>query len=160
MNKLYWPANYTQHLMTSMNKIRYSLDDIKGLVKKYENVKRTGSEMIHELKELILAKPEIIQLLEATEKRVSLRFFDLVFIVQVEINSAKIDSAIGILKVYLDMQELKEMQSLDIMEFTFDDSDNIQQKDELFNLSLEVFPYYFLSKLTEFIINQRIVIKP
>jgi hypothetical protein len=143
-----------------MNKIRYSLDDIKGLVKKYENVKRTGSEMIHELKELILAKPEIIQLLEATEKRVSLRFFDLVFIVQVEINSAKIDSAIGILKVYLDLQELKEMQSLDIMEFTFDDSDNIQQKDELFNLSLEVFPYYFLSKLTEFIINQRIVIKP
>ncbi|MDO1447238.1 hypothetical protein Q0590_13290 [Rhodocytophaga aerolata] len=143
-----------------MNKIRYSLDDIRGLVKKYENVKRTGSEMIHELKELILAKPEIIQLLEATEKRVSLRFFDLVFIVQVEINSAKIDSAIGILKVYLDLQELKEMQSLDIMEFTFDDSDNIQQKDELFILSLEVFPYYFLSKLTEFIINQRIVIKP
>ena len=143
-----------------MNKIRYSLDDIKGLVKKYENVKKTGADMIHELKELILAKPEIIQLLEASEKRLSLRFFDLIFIVQVEINSAKIDSAIGSLKVYLDIQELKEVQSLDIMEFTFDDSDNIQQKDELFILSLEVFPYYFLSKLTDFIINQRIVIKP
>jgi hypothetical protein len=30
----------------------------------------------------------------------------------------------------------------------------------LFILSPEVFPYYFLSKLTDFIINQRIVIKP
>jgi hypothetical protein len=143
-----------------MDKIRYSLDDIKALVKKYENVKRTGSEMIHELKELVQARPEIIQLLEASEKRLSLRFFDLIFIVQIEINSTKIDSAIGSLKVYLDMQDLKEMHSLDIMEFTFDDTDNIQQKDELFILSPEVFPYYFLSKLTDFIINQRIVIKP
>lgn len=143
-----------------MNKIRYSLDDIKGLVKKYENVKKTGAEMIYELKELVLAKPEIIQLLEASEKRLSLRFFDLIFIVQVEINSTKIDSAIGSLKVYLDMQEIKELHSLDLMEFTFDDTDNIQQKDELFILSPEVFPYYFLSKLTDFIINQRIVIKP
>jgi hypothetical protein len=143
-----------------MDKIRYSLDDIKALVKKYENVKRTGSEMIHELKELVQARPEIIQLLEASEKRLSLRFFDLIFIVQIEINSTKIDSAIGSLKVYLDMQDLKQMHSLDIMEFTFDDTDNIQQKDELFILSPEVFPYYFLSKLTDFIINQRIVIKP
>jgi hypothetical protein len=143
-----------------MDKIRYSLDDIKALVKKYENVKRTGSEMIHELKELVQARPEIIQLLEASEKRLSLRFFDLIFIVQIEINSTKIDSAIGSLKVYLDMQDMKEMHSLDIMEFTFDDTDNIQQKDELFILSPEVFPYYFLSKLTDFIINQRIVIKP
>jgi hypothetical protein len=143
-----------------MDKIRYSLEDIKALVKKYENVKKTGSDMIHELKELVQARPEIIQLLEASEKRLSLRFFDLIFIVQVEINSTKIDSAIGSLKVYLDMQEFKEMHSLDIMEFTFDDTDNIQQKDELFILSPEVFPYYFLSKLTDFIINQRIVIKP
>jgi hypothetical protein len=143
-----------------MDKIRYSLDDIKALVKKYENVKRTGADMIQELKELVLAKPEIIQLLEASEKRLSLRFFDLIFIVQIEINSTKIDSAIGSLKVYQDMQELKEMRSLDIMEFTFDDTDNIQQKDELFILSREVFPYYFLSKLTDFIINQQIVIKP
>jgi hypothetical protein len=143
-----------------MDKIRYSLDDIKALVKKYENVKKTGSEMIHELKELVLAKPEIIQLLEASEKRLSLRFFDLVFIVQVEINSTKIDNAIGSLKVYLNVQELNEIHTLDIMEFTFDDTDNIQQKDELFILSPEVFPYYFLSKLTDYIINQRIVIKP
>jgi hypothetical protein len=143
-----------------MNKIRYSLDDIRALVKKYENVKKTGSEMIHELRELVLARPEIIQLLEASEKRLSLRFFDLVFIVQVEINSTKIDSAIGSLKVYLEMQEPKELHSLDLMEFTFDNTDNIQQKDELFILSPEVFPYYFLSKLTDFIINQRIVIKP
>jgi hypothetical protein len=143
-----------------MDKIRYSLEDIKALVKKYENVKKTGSDMIHELKELVQARPEIIQLLEASEKRLSLRFFDLIFIVQVEINSTKIDSAIGSLKVYLDMQEFKELHSLDIMEFTFDDTDNIQQKDELFILSPEVFPYYFLSKLTDFIINQRIVIKP
>ncbi len=143
-----------------MDKIRYSLDDIRALVKKYEDVKKTGSDMVHELKELVLARPEIIQLLEASDKRLSLRFFDLVFNVQVEINSTKIDSAIGSLKVYLDMQDYKDIHSLDIMEFTFDDSDNIQQKDELFILSPEVFPYYFLSKLTDFIINQRIVIKP
>jgi hypothetical protein len=142
-----------------MDKIRYSLDDIKALVKKYENVKKTGADMIQELKELVLAKPDIIQLLEASEKRLSLRFFDLIFIVQLEINSAKIDSTMGSLKVYLNMQELKEMPSLDIMEFTFDDTDNVQQKDELFMLSPEVFPYYFLSKLTDFIINQQIVIK-
>ncbi len=46
------------------------------------------------------------------------------------------------------------------MEFTFDDGGNIQQKDELYILSPEVFPYYLLSKLTDFIVSQRIVIKP
>jgi hypothetical protein len=142
-----------------MDKIRFSLEDIKALVKKYEDVKKNGAEMIHELKELINARPEVIQLLEASDKKLSVRFFDLIFYIQVEINSSKIGSAIGSLRTYMDMPDDKA-RFIENMEFTFDDGGNIQQKDELYILSPEVFPYYFLSKLTDFIVSQRIVIKP
>jgi hypothetical protein len=142
-----------------MDKIRYSLDDIKALVRKYEDIKKTGAEMIHELKELINARPELIQLLEASDKKLSVRFFDLVFFIQIEINSSKIGNAIGSLKTYIDTQDDKG-KALENMEFSFDDGGNIQQKDELFIISPEVFPYYFLSKLTDFVVGQRIVIRP
>ncbi len=145
-----------------MDKIRYGLDDIKSLVKKYENVKRTGSDMINELKEVINAKPEVIRLTETSDKKLSFRFFDLIFSIQLEINSSKIDSAIGSLKTYMEDQHKDEVhtQALENMEFTFDDAGNIQLKDDLYILTPEVFPYYFISKLTEFILNHRIAIKP
>lgn len=143
-----------------MTQVRYSLDDVKLLVKKYEEVKKIGSEMIHEFKELINARPEVIHLTEASDRKLSFRFFDLPFTLQLEINSNKIDNSIGVLRTYMDDAESIPLRPLENLEFSFDDGGNIQLKDDLYAHTPEVFPYFFMSKLTEFILSQRIIIKP
>ena len=141
-----------------MSRIKYTLEDIKSLTRKFNEVKKAGADMIRELKEVIHEKSEIITLIDSLERKLQLRFFDLLFTVQIEINSTKIDSAIGLLRTYL--EDGSAPIPLDNMEFTFDDGGNIQLKDDLYILTTEVFPYYFLSKLTDYILSQRIVIRP
>lgn len=142
-----------------MNKIRYSLDDIRSLVNRFEGVKRAGVSMISELKELINENPQLIELIDCDSQFLYFRFFDLNFLVQIEVNSTKIENATGVIKTYM-MSEQSSALSLENVEFTFDDSGNIQLKDDLYILTTEVFPYFFVSKLTEFILKERLNIRP
>jgi hypothetical protein len=142
-----------------MNKIRYSLEDIRSLVHRFENVKQAGISMMNELKELINENPQLIDLLDCDTQFLYFRFFDLNFLVQIEVNSTKIENATGVIKTYM-MTEQSSALSLENVEFTFDDSGNIQLKDDLYILTTEVFPYFFVSKLTEFILKEKLIIRP
>lgn len=142
-----------------MNKIRYSLEDIRGLVHRFENVKQAGILMISELKELINENPQLIELIDSDYQFLYFRYFDLNFLVQIEVISTKIENATGVIKTYM-MNEQNSALALENVEFTFDDSGNIQLKDDLYILTTEVFPYFFVSKLTEFILKEKLIIRP
>ncbi|SFB76443.1 hypothetical protein SAMN05421780_101354 [Flexibacter flexilis DSM 6793] len=142
-----------------MNKIRYSLEDIRGLVNRFENVKQAGILMITELKELINENPQLIELIDSDYQFLYFRYFDLNFLVQIEVISTKIENATGVIKTYM-MTEQNSALALENVEFTFDDSGNIQLKDDLYILTTEVFPYFFVSKLTEFVLKEKLIIRP
>lgn len=142
-----------------MNKIRYSLEDIRGLVHRFENVKQAGISMMSELKELINENPQLIELIDSDYQFLYFRYFDLNFLVQIEVISTKIENATGVIKTYM-MTEQNSAMALEHVEFTFDDSGNIQLKDDLYILTTEVFPYFFVSKLTEFILKEKLIIRP
>lgn len=142
------------------SKIKYSLEEVKKLIERYENLKSSGKDLIEELRGVMSENSEIVHLFHHDDQSLSFRFMDVHFMIQVEIHSHRINSNMGHLRFYLFNDKDQSYKHLEGMSFSFDDQGNIQQSDDFYHFSADVFPYVFISMLTDYIISNKLVISP